>query len=104
MYPNILGHTGALQVDKRRAAHAFEGKKEAMILEGKIHRKVPHYHPQYAMLVNEQTLQVVKQTVMTVVYGVTWVGGRQQIAVSMNLCSTLTVLKLVNHSFKIGTL
>ena len=26
-------------------------------------------------------LQVVKQTVMTVVYGVTWVGGRQQVEV-----------------------
>ena len=26
-------------------------------------------------------LQVVKQTVMTVVYGVTWVGGRRQVEV-----------------------
>ena len=27
-------------MDKRRAVHAAEGKKEAVILEGKIHRKV----------------------------------------------------------------
>ena len=50
------------------------------------------------MLVNKQILQVVKQTVMTVVYGITWVGGRQQIAVSLNLRSTSTVLE-VGQSF-----
>ena len=32
-------------------------------------------------------VQVVKQTVMTVVYGVTWVGGRLQVAVSCFLCT-----------------
>ena len=38
--------------------------------------------PSLVYLLAELALQVVKQTVMTIVYGVTWVGGRQQIAVS----------------------
>ncbi|XP_065918524.1 DNA-directed RNA polymerase, mitochondrial-like isoform X2 [Dysidea avara] len=59
--PADLYSTVAKMVDKRRAKDAAKGKVEAQILEGKIHRKV------------------VKQTVMTVVYGVTWVGGREQI-------------------------
>jgi DNA-directed RNA polymerase len=51
----------AYLVDKRRERDAANGHKLAQLLEGHVHRKV------------------VKQTVMTVVYGVTWVGGRKQI-------------------------
>ena len=40
MYANKLGHMGVTQVDKRRAADAAEGKVEAIVLDGKIHRKV----------------------------------------------------------------
>ncbi|CAI8041868.1 DNA-directed RNA polymerase, mitochondrial, partial [Geodia barretti] len=52
----------AAMVEEQRAKDAAEGHEIAINLEGKISRKV------------------VKQTVMTVVYGVTWVGGRLQIA------------------------
>eukprot|EP00795_Rhopilema_esculentum_P010397 gene10397-19094_t len=48
-------------VEKKRAADAAEGNALAKQLEGKVNRKV------------------VKQTVMTIVYGVTFVGGRLQI-------------------------
>eukprot|EP00794_Sanderia_malayensis_P016234 gene16234-17872_t len=48
-------------VEKKRLADAAQGHNIAMQLEGKVNRKV------------------VKQTVMTIVYGVTFVGGRLQI-------------------------
>ena len=96
VYANILGHVGATQVDKRRAAHAFEGKKEAMILEGKIHRKVPHYHPQHAC----QLADIAGRETNSDDCGV-WrhVGGGE----TADCRKFEQYSKLVNHSFKIGT-
>ncbi|KAL5483992.1 hypothetical protein EMCRGX_G020417 [Ephydatia muelleri] len=60
--PEDLYAAVASLVEEKRRRDAVNGHHEASVLEGKIHRKV------------------VKQTVMTVVYGVTRVGGRLQIA------------------------
>ena len=80
-------------MEEQRARDAAEGHEIAIKLEGKISRKVGTecmgkgsdiIAPCFYML------KVVKQTVMTVVYGVTWVGGRLQIAVSYNIVEVIT--------------
>lgn len=77
-----------LQVEEQRKRDATEGHEIALKLEGKISRKVQctsytqHFNTIMYTLSLYNMYQVVKQTVMTVVYGVTWVGGRLQIAVS----------------------
>ena len=53
----------------------------AQILEGKVHRKV-NIKSARTLIFGFLVLKVVKQTVMTVVYGVTFVGGRLQIEVT----------------------
>jgi DNA-directed RNA polymerase len=59
--PEDLYHAVAMMVEQKRKVDAEKGVPIAKDLEGKIHRKV------------------VKQTVMTVVYGVTVYGGRLQV-------------------------
>lgn len=76
------------QVEEFRARDAEKGMKIAQVLEGFISRKV------------------VKQTVMTVVYGVTRYGGRLQIEKRLKeiddfpkvgwVCWSMIVRKLIN--------
>eukprot|EP01114_Cavostelium_apophysatum_P008261 TRINITY_DN2062_c0_g1_i1.p1 TRINITY_DN2062_c0_g1~~TRINITY_DN2062_c0_g1_i1.p1 ORF type:complete len:1073 (-),score=287.97 TRINITY_DN2062_c0_g1_i1:71-3289(-) len=64
-FPQDVYSTVAALVRKRVDADAKDGHPEALLLQGKIERKI------------------VKQTVMTSVYGVTFIGARQQIQNAM---------------------
>ena len=52
-------------------------------------------HTFYTMNWYSVDVQVVKQTVMTVVYGVTWVGGRLQIEV--RTCVHVDIMCIFGH-------
>jgi len=64
-FPQDVYSTVAALVRKRVDEDAKDGHPQALILQGKIERKI------------------VKQTVMTSVYGVTYIGARQQISNAM---------------------
>jgi len=64
-FPQDVYSTVAALVRKRVDEDAKDGHPQALLLQGKIERKI------------------VKQTVMTSVYGVTYIGARQQIANAM---------------------
>lgn len=72
------------QVEEFRARDAKEGLKIAQVLEGFISRKV------------------VKQTVMTVVYGVTRYGGRLQIEKRLKEIDDFPKVRLVALQLKLS--
>ena len=85
---NGLQHYAALGGDARGAAQVNLAAADrpsdvythvSLAVEEEVNREAEEGHPVASLLVGKISRKVVKQTVMTTVYGVTFVGARDQI-------------------------